>query len=458
MQSRFQEGVELFRTAAQQLATLEPSPARDLVSVTILALLGWLYIRTAQLELAATVLEESLVRAQLLQLPPMTGLGTDPRLALGILTLLWGEYPRAIQLGQAALATAEEHNQRANAEFALSVLAHTAFVQGELELAQHYSERGLALAQSHDERWFSAYALNLLGQIASARQEETRALGYLAASYARREEFNDREGMARALHLQGNVHIQQGQWEKAQACYRQALMLYEQIQDLGGVVNVHTQLGNLALTINDQPAARYHLGQALQRIGEQQLVTHLFPVLLGVGELFLKQRWAERGVALLVLALHHPASEQDAKRRAAQILTQQRATLPQSELALMVAQAQATDLVALTSRLRIELASSLAAADLAAPDNGETDRHVEQIDKLQLQQQAAAALVEPLTRRELEILHLLAAGLSNEQIANQLIVAIGTVKAHTAQIYGKLGVNSRTQAVTTARKLGLITD
>jgi LuxR family maltose regulon positive regulatory protein len=64
-------------------------------------------------------------------------------------------------------------------------------------------------------------------------------------------------------------------------------------------------------------------------------------------------------------------------------------------------------------------------------------------------------LVEPLSDRELEVLHLIAAGLSNQAIAEELVVALGTVKAHTATIYRKLDVNSRTQAVARARELGL---
>lgn len=65
-------------------------------------------------------------------------------------------------------------------------------------------------------------------------------------------------------------------------------------------------------------------------------------------------------------------------------------------------------------------------------------------------------LVEPLTRRELEILHLIAAGLSNAAIARQLFLSMGTVKTHIRNIYGKLGVVSRTQALITARQQGLL--
>ena len=65
-------------------------------------------------------------------------------------------------------------------------------------------------------------------------------------------------------------------------------------------------------------------------------------------------------------------------------------------------------------------------------------------------------LVEPLTQREAEVLGLLAAGLSNREIAEQLVLSEGTIKTHAHNLYGKLGVNSRTQAIVRAKELNLI--
>jgi LuxR family maltose regulon positive regulatory protein len=65
-------------------------------------------------------------------------------------------------------------------------------------------------------------------------------------------------------------------------------------------------------------------------------------------------------------------------------------------------------------------------------------------------------LPEPLTPRELDVLHLISRGLSNQQIAEELVIALNTVKRHTSSIYGKLDVRSRTQAIARASELGLI--
>jgi LuxR family maltose regulon positive regulatory protein len=67
-----------------------------------------------------------------------------------------------------------------------------------------------------------------------------------------------------------------------------------------------------------------------------------------------------------------------------------------------------------------------------------------------------SGLVEPLSGRELEILRLIAEGLTNQAIADRLIVAVSTVKKHVNNIYGKLDVQSRTQALARARDLHLL--
>jgi LuxR family maltose regulon positive regulatory protein len=65
-------------------------------------------------------------------------------------------------------------------------------------------------------------------------------------------------------------------------------------------------------------------------------------------------------------------------------------------------------------------------------------------------------LVDPLTNREMQVLQLIAEGLSNRQIAEELVITTGTVKYYTSNIYRKLQAGSRTQAVALARELGII--
>jgi LuxR family maltose regulon positive regulatory protein len=92
-------------------------------------------------------------------------------------------------------------------------------------------------------------------------------------------------------------------------------------------------------------------------------------------------------------------------------------------------------------------------AAFARPDGAQADRA-----QVVLRSNAPTLqrLVEPLTARELEVLRLVAAGASNSEVARRLIVSLGTVKKHTANIFGKLGVQSRTKAVARAHELELL--
>jgi LuxR family maltose regulon positive regulatory protein len=69
---------------------------------------------------------------------------------------------------------------------------------------------------------------------------------------------------------------------------------------------------------------------------------------------------------------------------------------------------------------------------------------------------AIQPLLEPLSERELEVLRLLAAGMSSPQIADELVIAVSTVRSHCKNIYGKLNVHKRWDAVQRAKELGLI--
>jgi LuxR family maltose regulon positive regulatory protein len=81
----------------------------------------------------------------------------------------------------------------------------------------------------------------------------------------------------------------------------------------------------------------------------------------------------------------------------------------------------------------------------------EVVRHREPADRSTSDQ-----LIEPLTEREMEVLSLVAAGLPNRQIAENLVVVVDTVKKHVSRVLRKLSADNRTQAVARARALGIL--
>jgi LuxR family maltose regulon positive regulatory protein len=88
----------------------------------------------------------------------------------------------------------------------------------------------------------------------------------------------------------------------------------------------------------------------------------------------------------------------------------------------------------------------LAAFPIAEPEGAASTKS--QVDQ--------SGLIEPLSDRELEVLHLIAEGLTNPEIAARLYLSIHTVKTHTRNIYGKLNVHNRTQAIAQAKAFGLL--
>jgi LuxR family maltose regulon positive regulatory protein len=100
--------------------------------------------------------------------------------------------------------------------------------------------------------------------------------------------------------------------------------------------------------------------------------------------------------------------------------------------------------------IRAYIDSLLSKFDLEPSETRAEDAPESQSDSL------SSALIEPLSDRELEVLKLIAQGFSNSEIAESLVVAISTVKTHINNIYRKLDVSKRIQAVQRARELNLL--
>jgi LuxR family transcriptional regulator, maltose regulon positive regulatory protein len=99
-------------------------------------------------------------------------------------------------------------------------------------------------------------------------------------------------------------------------------------------------------------------------------------------------------------------------------------------------------------------AARLLAAFPRTAGRGQRDEYIDSGDSVLSPQ--SSALIEPLSEREREVLRLIADGHSNQEIADILVVAVSTVKRHINNFYGKLGVQSRTQALVRARELKLL--
>jgi LuxR family maltose regulon positive regulatory protein len=161
--------------------------------------------------------------------------------------------------------------------------------------------------------------------------------------------------------------------------------------------------------------------------------------LAGIAELFAAEGQLARAVELSAFILHRTHDMQfNPRGRATHLLEELEAELPPESFAAAVERGKALDLEMTVEALLADWSGS----------TGETFfAH-------------SSTTVDPfpdaLTERELEILRFIAAGLSNREIADQLFLSLGTVKWYVNQMYSKLHVSSRAQAIIRAQKLNLL--
>ncbi len=313
-----------------------------------------------------------------------------------------------------------------------------------MDSATTHAHLAYDLAQRARNQWFTAYCLNELGNLAHLRGNDTEAVQHYQASYAIRSKFGDPEGIAVVLNHLGEVAFAQKAWAKAQCLYRQSVAIYRSIGDSGGLATALGGLGQATRALGDTDSAHEILYQALDTATTARLAPIALALLVTIADLWWQLDRQERACELLCYTARHPSSDYHTHERARQRLAQHcnGALLPAlSQSAAEDDNGEHLQIVALS--LLAELSAPLL-SDQAKPPPKETDPVVNQ------------PLPDPLTPREVKILHLIADGFTNQQIADELILARGTVKWYAHQIYEKLGVGSRTQAAARGRALGLL--
>lgn len=321
-QSRYLEGVTLFEATLQQLAELTPSEPLTLLRAELLTVLGWLSNRLGRLARAKAVLQEAQALYEQLNRPPAIGSAPDPRAALGVIALVEGDYATAITYAEQVQQSSEAYDHPWNRRLAYYVLAGATMAQGDYHTAQQYAETTYAIAQSIGDRWFMAYCHNELGHIARALGDDQRAQEHYETSYQLRQEFADAEGMAVALSHLGGLALQRQDYARAQRYYEESLTHYRDINDKGGLARVLHGLGSVACAQQQLAVAQPYLWQALRLAAEINFSWLLFMILVTIGDYWIKKGQADRGLALLTFALHHPTSPRSARDQAQQLLDQ----------------------------------------------------------------------------------------------------------------------------------------
>lgn len=442
--SRFQEGADSFHAAIRALEARNPTGKTSLALAEVHVQYGWLCIRLGRLEEAGTSLEQAQTLYERLGASPISDGGSDPLSALAMLAVLKGEFARGIGLLEEARSVQEARGDRRNLATTYYVQTSALLAQGRYQAAEESALEAHRLAQELNDRWSQAYTLNDLGLVTYLLGEYEKARQHYRASYAIRRQYSDREGMAVALRHLGQIALHAQESEEAEQLFRESLRLYDGTGDLGGLAATLDALGNVACAQGKYVDAREHLLRALQIVMRIRLRPLTFSILTSVAELLLRSGQPRQALTTLAFVHSQPSAPSDVKARAKRLLDAHADVVPPDVYADVVAHGENRDLELTATDLQTSLVT-LADRQSAVPSTPASRAlHAEQ------------TLVEPLTPRELDVLQLMADGLTNQQIADRLVVALGTVKAYTSRIYGKLGAQNRVSAIEQARKHSLL--
>lgn len=345
------------------------------------------------------------------------------------------------------LAALKEKGDLWGTAWALIGLGNVPLLEGTYEEARQYVQEALAIFRALGDQFGMAAALQALIKVATRQGTFLEQKRYAQEALTLARTINDRGGIAAALIEMGRAAYKLGDYEEARHLLEQGLTLYREV--FHGDVAPIAALGEIALALGNPRQARHYLHEALQ--GAMGDLVSVAWVAILIVRLLEADGQKERAVELLAAATSSAWGRRYSNyAEIKSLLAELKADLPPEVFAAARRRGETGDLKAMASVLLDELSEHELSAGDSLPghvDSGENER-------IQMDQ----ALVDPLSARELEVLRLVAEGLSNQEIAQDLVVTVGTVKKHLNNIFSKLDVRSRTQAVIRAHELDLLAD
>ena len=407
----------------------------------------------------------ALSRQALAQLPSQeTLLCAMVTLNLAIVHYLEGEFQPASQLLEEIIAAGQTSQLLANTLSAIYLYAQILKVQGELTKALQLCHDGLAFVTRHGWQNYPAvgFVYVALGELYRERNELKSAQEYLDRGVKL-----GMEGGHPHILIIGNIWLAWlrhtiGDIPGSQESIRDALQLVQrhQVSRYWPIPSAASYQARLSIAQGNRAAAD-HWEQALAKNQTDRPIKFLYEAEdLTLARLWLVQGNLRRAESMLI-QLQEEAELSGRNGSLIEIRILQSITLDalnKSDDAL-TALAQALRLAEQEGYIQVFLDEGeplLGYLRLAAARDLQTPFALRLLTAFKAGAPVVEALVEPLSERELEILRYLAAGYSNQDIAQELVLAVSTVKKHISNIYGKLEVGSRTQAVARARTLGYL--
>lgn len=362
-------------------------------------------------------------------------LGTATILNLRGQIAAWkSEYTAARTLEEEALALLRTIDDKWGIASTLGMLASISMTQGEYVRARVLAEEALALFRATNDTWGIGFALHHLARCLFLQGDETAGCVLAKESLVYCKEIGDKGATAYALGLLGEIFLFQQKIPEAQALFQESFILHKELEDRWGVARARSLLAKTEMAQgNFAMAYAYYLESLhiLAEDGDKQLVATCL-----------------EGLSEVMLALEAPvASVIHLLGAAANLRKCIGAPLPSIELAHY----ERTMMVVRTKLDRNGLERAWAVggrmtlAQLLKNVGCEPEQKKVNTSTYPFQTRTSHALAG-LTPREIDVLRLVADGLTDIQIAEKLIISSRTVSTHLRSIYSKLGVSSRTAA------------
>lgn len=418
MRSWFGEGADALCTARLALGA-SPDPGAQLLAGRLMAREGWFVFHGGRQREAQAMLQRSVAIFRAAEAPADLVWALNYLAAVGSYL---GEYAASADLARESLALTQGQGDTYGRVIALSVLCQIAYEQADFVAARAWGEQSLALEQQIGSPWSTAFSLLNLGKVVAALGDHPTARDLFERSLRIRQDLGDLRGVAICLNRLGDSAIALGDPAAAGVRYMAALELFREIGNRWGLAATLLNLGRLALEHAPDAAAARLLHEALELALDIGSVPQITAIIATFARLIARAGQAAWAAELERLLDTASPSLDGYQIHAARLLAWSAAAAP---AALDVEQA---------------LAATLAAAAAPAP-----------ADTLRVSSMFPAGL----TAREVEVLRLVAEGLTDAQVADQLVLSRRTVHAHLSSIYGKLQVNTRSAATRFALEHGL---
>lgn len=451
------EGIAALEQALACLAHTTVANDGEALRAQLLVQLGWLYIRQGDLGRAAAAFETSRTLFADNGLTPPPGYATDPVLGLARLALWGGNYGATWRLADEVRRRSEAIGHESNLAVAHYLQAGAARMQGRHWVAGRLAREALGQADRLHNDWVKAHWLEELGRLAQARGALEQAQSHFLTCYELRVTREDLPGAAIAGDQLGAVMLRRGKLAEAQRIYSRSIAELKRLGNRDILVSALNGLGSVAIAQGNHEEARRTFARAVEIAVEIQYGAILPVLLASTANLLIRCQRYGQAVELLTFLLRHAASTDETFVLVQRLLLTCEAALAPEAFAVAVQRSQTLDLHGAVAVARELLASPIVApADAVVPALAHAPEQAP-VPIAPHHEAPADKLIERLTHRELEVLRLIGDGLSNQAIADRLVLSHGTIRWYTQQIYGKLGVQSRTQALALARSLQLLT-